>query len=177
MSDSREEKIKKERAKKLVAIALANFPHLQDKDMGPTVVLWMKILSDIPYDVVQAALAKVLATAKFWPTVAEIREAAAAISSPFILSPAEAWGQVIKAVQEYGYYRSGEGLATLDKTVQKAVQAFGGFREICMSENIDVVRAQFMRMYGQFANREKETAVLPESVKNFIGGVAKSLPA
>jgi hypothetical protein len=46
-----------------------------------------------------------------------------------------------------------------------------------MSENIDVTRAQFMRIYEQYAGREKEMAVLPESVKTFLGGTVKSLPA
>jgi len=160
----------------LLALATANFPSMQEKDMRPTANLWSEMLSDIPFDIAKAALIKVLATARFWPTVAEIREAAASIANPGILTPAEAWGQVIKAVQEFGYYRSGEGMATLDQTVQKAVKAFGGFREICMSENIDVTRAQFMRIYEQYASREKEMAVLPESVKTFLGGTVKSLP-
>jgi len=77
--------------------------------MRPTANLWSEMLSDIPFDIAKAALIKVLATARFWPTVAEIREAAASIANPGILTPAEAWGQVIKAVQEFGYYRSGEG--------------------------------------------------------------------
>lgn len=168
--------MKEDQVGSLLALAVANFPHLQDKDMGPTVALWTEMLSDMPFATAKTALIKVLATAKFWPTVAEIREAAVSITNPTMLTPAEAWGQVIRAVKDYGYYRPTEGIATLDPTVRKAVKAFGGFVEICMTENIDVVRAQFMRVYEQCASREKEIAVLPESVKTFIGGVVKSLP-
>ena len=85
----------------LLALATANFPSMQEKDMRPTANLWSEMLSDIPFDIAKAALIKVLATARFWPTVAEIREAAASIVNPGILTPAEAWGRVIKAVQEF----------------------------------------------------------------------------
>jgi len=160
----------------LVALAAANYPHLQDKDMKPTAALWKEILSDIPFDVAKAAIIKVLSTARFFPTVAEIREACATLTNPQILTPAEAWGQVIKSLQNYGYYRPKEGMEALEPTVQKAVRAFGGFTELCLCENIDVARGQFLKMYDQLAKREKETSVLPESVRQIMAGVAKALP-
>jgi hypothetical protein len=39
-----------------------------------------------------------------------------------------------------------------------------GWRELCTSENLDVVRAQFMRMYDSQAKRSKERAVLPSGL-------------
>jgi hypothetical protein len=71
-------------AAKLVAFALANFPTMQERDMKPTAVLWFQMLSDIPFEVAERALMKVLATAKFFPSVAEIREAAVQITQPAI---------------------------------------------------------------------------------------------
>src|SRR5690554_198287 len=67
---------------KLLSLATANFPAMQERDMRPTLVLWEKMLSDLPPEVAEAALLKVLVSAKFFPTVAEIREAAVQISQP-----------------------------------------------------------------------------------------------
>lgn len=160
----------------LLAMATANFPHVAEKDMSNTATLWKEMLSDIPFDVAKAAIVKVLATAKFWPTVAEIRESASQLTNPQILTPAEAWGLVVQANDMYGYYRPIEGMESLPPLVQTAVRAMGGFRDICMSENPGVTRGQFMKIFEQYAAREKEMAVLPESVREMIGGVVKLLP-
>jgi hypothetical protein len=160
----------------LIALTAANFPNMQEREMRPTANLWKELLGDMPFEVAKAAIIKVLATTKFWPTVAEIREAAAQLTGPQIISPAEAWALVERANDNYGYYRPIEGMKTLPPLVQTTIRALGGFRDVCASENVGVTRGQFMKMYEQYAVREKEMSVLPESVKQFIGGVTKLLP-
>ena len=157
---------------KLIALAVANFPNMQDKDLSMTAVLWEEMFADMPYELTKNALIKVLVTAKFWPSVAEIREAALALQNPDMITPAEAWSQANAALDRYGYYRADEGMRSLPPAIQKTLRALGGFSEVCITENIDTVRAQFMRMYEQFAKTEREYAVLPESVKQFIAGTA-----
>jgi hypothetical protein len=78
-------------AKRLVVLALSNYPNMQDKDMKATAMLWQKLLTDLTYEQAEAALVKVLITAKFFPTVAEIREAHQSIVNAGIPSPEEAW--------------------------------------------------------------------------------------
>lgn len=160
----------------LIALTAANFPNMQERDMRPTANLWRELLSDIPFEVAKTAIVKVLVTTKFWPTVAEIREAAVSLTSPQILSPAEAWALVEQANDRYGYYKPIEGMQSLPPAVQEAVKAMGGFREVCASENPGVTRGQFLKMYEQFAAREKEMAVLPANVRELIGGAVKLLP-
>ncbi len=159
----------------LISLTAANFPNMQERDLRPTANLWKEVLSDIPFDVAKAAIIKVLATAKFWPTVAEIREAAAVITNPHILSPAEAWALVEQANDRYGYYRSEEGMKSLPPLVQLVVRSLGGFREVCASENPGVTRGQFMKMYEQHASREREMAVLPANVRCLVEGEVKLL--
>jgi len=36
-----------------------------------------------------------------------------------------------------------------------------GYRDMCVSENIDVVRGQFMRMWEIYSKRESDKACLP----------------
>lgn len=160
----------------LIALTAANFPNMQERDMRPTANLWQELLSDIPFEVAKAAIIKILATARFWPTVAEIREAAAAITNPHILSPAEAWALVEQANDRYGYYRAEEGMKSLPPLVQTIVKSLSGFREVCASEEPGVVRGQFMKMYDQYAAREREKAVLPSDILELVEGKAKLLP-
>jgi len=154
----------------LLALATANFPHISEKDMKPTALLWKEMLSDIPFEVAKAALIKVLATAKYWPTVAEIREAATSLTNPDILPAPEAWAQVMKAIR-YNW-----SVDKLDPIVRKAIEGFGGLDGIGYCENIDVVRGQFMKAYEQYASREKEMVVLPSSVRELVGRAMQQLP-
>ncbi len=158
----------------LLALATANFPSMQEKDMRPTANLWSEMLSDIPFDIAKAALIKVLATARFWPTVAEIREAAAEIINPQLPSPIEAWGEVVQAIKIYGLYRQEEGLNSLSPITKRVVQNIG-WREICLCEQPDIIRGQFRMAYEQYAKREREEAILPAEVKQLAGDRNKVL--
>jgi len=160
---------------KLMFLALANFPRLQEKDMGPTIALWEKMLSDIPYEVAEKALVKVLSTAKFFPTVAEIREAASSLVNPAIPSAAEAWGEVIQAIRRYGYYREEQALAHMSPATAQVVRWIG-WKEICTCEEPDVIRGQFRRAYDEHAGNVRHNAVLPPGVRELISSATKALP-
>jgi len=59
----------------LIELAAANFPHIQNKDLKPTAMLWGEVLADIPFDRARAGVIEILLTAKYFPNMAEIREA------------------------------------------------------------------------------------------------------
>lgn len=67
--------MKSEEVKSLLVMTLANYPNMQEKDLAPTLKLWREILGFQPYELVKNALKKVLETAKFFPSVAEIQVA------------------------------------------------------------------------------------------------------
>jgi hypothetical protein len=48
-----------------------------------------------------------------------------------------------------------------------------GWREICMSEDIGVIRGQFLRMYEQIATREQEKQLLSPTMQTEIKKLAK----
>jgi len=161
-------------ATKLVGWAIANFPSLQEREMGPTAALWYKMMSDIPYNIAEAALTKVLSTAKYFPTIAEILEAVAEITSPEIDTAAKAWGEVEKAIRIYGYYREAEALASMSPQTAK-VAKYIGWREICLSEEPGVVRGQFLKMYAQVTEREQKEKLLPPNLKDGIQRLSESI--
>lgn len=160
--------------KNLVGVAIANFPSMQERDMGPTAMLWYQMLKDIPYEIAKKALLKVLTTAKFFPTVSEILEAIADITNPETDTAAKAWGEVEKAIRHYGSYREKEALESMSSRTAKVVE-YMGWRDICLGEEIGVVRGQFLKMYQQVSEREQKERVLPESLKADIKRLSASM--
>lgn len=161
--------------KKLLYLAIGSFPNMQDKDMGPTTCLWNEMLKDIPLEVGQAAVKKVLSTTKFFPTIAEIREAAIELTQPKPMTAMEAWGDIIKAISNFGIYREQEALASMAPQVTKVVKYFG-WERICLSEEPDIIRAQFRMAWETQVKRDKEMSVLPMEVRDLITSITKALP-
>lgn len=158
----------------LLGIATANFPSMQERDMKPTAVLWEKSLSDIPYDVAEKAVIKVLATSKFFPTIAEIREAAAQLTQPRKLDAIEAWGMIVHAIRRYGYYREKEAMESLPADVVQMVKRFT-WRELCLNENPDTLRAQFRMAWETQSKRENEMMALPQEIRNTITALSDGM--
>ena len=65
----------KQEIKNLISFAAANFPGIQNKELAETAKLWAEMLGKFSYQQVKEAVKKVLATAKFFPTVADIQAA------------------------------------------------------------------------------------------------------
>jgi hypothetical protein len=158
----------------LMSIATANFPTMQERDMKPTAVLWEESLSDIPYDVAKKSLIKVLSTSKFFPTLAEIREASVQLTQPRSMDAIEAWGLIVQAIKKYGMYDQVKAMESLPPEVEEMVRRFT-WRELCLNENPDTLRAQFRMAWETYGKRKKEMSVLPSDVRQMIEGVTDNL--
>lgn len=130
------------------------YPKEQILPNSQAMELWYRELQDIPIDVAEAALRKWVATNKWSPSIAELRETAAEIRHGEIPEWGEGWEKVLLAVRKYGSYREREALDSLDPMTRTCVQRLG-FRNICMSENISTDRANFRMMYESMAEREQ----------------------
>lgn len=162
----------KQEVAKLLAFVTATYPNVDISDA--TVEAWYELLGDLPWEVVVAATKKVLAEQEIpcLPAVGKIRQAATNIALPGLLSPAEAWATVSRAIRKYGYYRQKEGLASLPPQVRQAAECIG-WRELCLAEDVEVVRAQFMRVYEQYATRKREEVMIPAPVREMIYQLAE----
>jgi hypothetical protein len=158
----------------LLGIATANFPNLQQKEMKPTAVLWEKSLADIPYEIAEKAVIKVLSTSKFFPTLAEIREATAQITQPRTIDAIEAWGLILQAIRKYGYYSEGDAMRSLPEDVAQMVKHFT-WRELCLSENPETIRAQFRMAWETKSKRTNEMKALPADIRMMIEDVTKGM--
>ena len=135
--------------------------------------LWYEKLKDIPYNVATAVLDKWVDTNKWPPTIAEIRELAAEIQHGEILGWADGWEQVLRAIKTHGMYNEGAALRSMDELTRKAVKRLG-FREICLSENIGVDRANFRMIYEQLADRKKVHRQMPQELHMMIDDIRNS---
>lgn len=147
--------------------------------------LYVEMLSDIPPQILEAAVKKLIMTNKFLPSIAEIRETAygikGIISGTAAPDESEAWGEVVKAIQSVGYYGkptfSHEAIATAVNNI--------GWQDICTTPNegTNTLRSQFRRAYQLAAQRQKDNrdnAVLGispsnEKLKQLTGKLVKRL--
>jgi hypothetical protein len=158
----------------LLGILRVTYPRfyadIPPEDIKISVDTWTLMLSDTSFEVAQVALQRLIATSKFPPTIAEMRESISAVRYPSMLDSGEAWGEVTEAIRNYGYYRQEEAMASMCEPVRLAVQRMG-WRELCMSENGMADRAHFLRIYESMVKRTKEENQLPIALKEAIKAI------
>lgn len=164
------------------AMALRTYyPKEQILPNKEAMALWFQELQDIPYPVATAALRKWVGTHKWSPSIAEIRELAAQIANGDELTWGEAWETVLLAIRKWGSYGQREAMESLDPVTRRCVESIG-YRNLCISENISVERANFRMIFETFQKREQErrqlALPLQETIKALrLKGVDGTLPA
>lgn len=146
---------------------------------------YVMMLSDIPPQILEVAVKKLIMTNKFLPSIAEIRETAygikGTISGTAAPDESEAWGEVVKAVRSVGYCGkpkfSHEAITTAVNNI--------GWQDICTTtyDGMNTLRSQFRRAYQLAVQRQKDNrdnAVLGispnnEKLKQLTGNVVKKL--
>lgn len=136
----------------------------------PAMELWYRELQDIPYNVAEAALRKWVSTNKWSPSIAEIREMVTTVTCGSIPDWGDGWEQVLLAIRRYGTYREEEAVNSLDDITRQCVKRLG-FRNICLSENINQDRANFRMIYEQIAERQKMDKQIAEPLKLLISNM------
>lgn len=172
---------KQEILKAVAPLQLAFKGNLDDARMR----LYVEMLSDIPPQILDAAVKKLIMTNKFLPSIAEIRETAYGIKDTISGTAApdesEAWGEVVKAIQSVGYY----GKPKFSHEAITAAVNNIGWQDICTTPNegTNTLRSQFRRAYQLAAQRQKDNrdnAVLGispnnEKLKQLTGNITKRL--
>lgn len=159
---------RKETAQLLALISVA-YPGSKVSADEQTLTLWHQMLEDMPGEIVAAAVKRMIATLKFPPSIADIREAVAQATQDArgTLSAGEAWAKVCKAVSWYGYYRPDEARKWLGEDVWRAVDMVGGWREVCAGEDSEgVISAQFERRYNAMQMQQTQLIQIPASVRD-----------
>jgi hypothetical protein len=175
----------------LLYLAKKLFP--RDKSMGGSTremaeigEAWTELLQDIPFELGKAAVAAHAASSPYAPAVSEIRAYARKLTEPPRLSADEAWAVALGTIRRYGCSPVRD-VATGKFPHERArentppevwrVMELMGYRSMCMSENIDVLRAQFIRAWERQEQvrqeREQLLPFLPEAVKEKVLGIGE----
>ena len=141
---------------KLLRQYLSAFPNATMQDSAWAI--YARALSVLSVEEINAAMLKLLTTCKFWPSVAEIIEAARSIKitaeGNAVPAAAEAWGEIMQLARKNGMDRKWEFSC---HEVEYTLKMFGGKQMICMMQESDMptCRAQFMRMYNEICEKQK----------------------
>ena len=135
------------------------YPREQILPNNEAMTLWYRELHDIPAAVAEAALRKWVATNKWSPSIADIRELAATVQNGELPDWGEGWKQVCAAITRYGYMGQRQALESMDELTRECVRRLG-WQSLCMSTNATADRANFRQCYETLAKREQTSRQL-----------------
>lgn len=148
----------------ILAVLKANYSgalkDMSKQEAEGKVNLWLMMFADVEKEEMSLAIQKIIATSKYFPTVAEVREALSDIQKGHMIDSGQAWGEVIAAIQNYGPYKAQEAFDNMSEVTRITVQRMG-WRNLCLSENTELDRAHFLKLYLVEAQRQKESNLLP----------------
>lgn len=139
--------------------------------------VWFSMLSDLPYELANAAVMKHILTEKFPPSISEIREKCSQVAAPKEKDWLECWNAVCKAIGRYGYMRAEEAFSALedfDGNTARIARNMG-WQSLCCSENPTADRANFRNSYEILKKREVADARLPAAFREMINGISDRL--
>ena len=134
--------------------------------------VYLMTLQDIEPLILKAAVLKHITECKWFPTVAELREAAGCVLERANGEPDgyTAWAEVLQQIDRVGSYRVPQFSF---KRIQKALDGIGGWKALCMSENLVSDRMRFIEAYNVYEARDKETRQMLPAVGQAIAKLAQ----
>lgn len=156
-------------AAEVVKFILAGFPaqrqKMSDDDVRGMVAFYAAGLADLDADVARKAVTRVGATAKFIPTVAEIREAVGVVHHGEQPPAVIAWGEVHKFMGSKGAYRTpGVDFVFADPLTAEVVRAIG-WEAMCTGLP-DHIRSRFLDGYALLAKDARKIAAVSAGGRN-----------
>ena len=146
---------------KMLINAYPTFPATEE-----TQELYIRMLADIPAAAGFAATLQLLAQSKFFPTIAELREAALdTIPDNRLPTALEAWGEVVDYLDANRYCVVPEPPQWSHPLVGQAAQAIGlkSLFRLEGQEHLALERTHFLKLYETKCQRERQARLaLPE---------------
>ena len=165
---------------KLLMLAKKTFP--DSKADAETLLLYTAALDDLTYPQVKAGVLKLLNTAKFFPKVAEIREAANAmvahVKHEGKPDAGEAWGEALKFMKARGPYDTRPFQFSCPEG-EEAVERIGVTSLFALEvKDEPIVRAQFMKIYEKLLATKHDKAVMELAARKMgrdVAGLVQSV--
>jgi hypothetical protein len=145
--------MKRSEAAELVMMLFGAYPNA--KTSASTSAIYETMLSDLDESTARAAVARLIATSKWMPTVAEIREAATEQSIGPARSGADAWLDVVSEIRRVGVYSA----PSFDDALTADIVRRWGWRALCDSTNDVADRSRFIETYDGLARQARSREV------------------
>lgn len=163
----------------IIVLAYPNYDKFKDeKQVKATVDLWATMFSEDDAGIVGLAVKKHIATNKWPPSVAELRELMLEMTAPDLIAPDQAWLAVSDFIKLHGEHSYGSEENSLPPLVRRAVESIGYhnlYEMNCGSyrgSKPGMARTAFMSLYEQLYERERNRAMTPGCVTQQIDKVA-----
>lgn len=147
----------------LIGVMSVAYPYYADKVNDKMIALYAKLLEDLPEEALKLAAEKCMTTGKFFPSVADLREAAAQIVTGVDTLPlaTEAWGEFCKIIRRLGYFEE----PVFENPITKKVVEALGWKQLAYHDNESVAQAQFHKLYEGYLKREAQEVVKTPALK------------
>lgn len=158
---------------KILMVIQAAYPNYKPQDKTIAVNVWTEMLSDVPYEKVNAALKAYIQTDKsgYAPSIGEIRSKIQEIFAKDATTDSEAWQIVWKAICCSGDYdRAVDNFNRFPTAVQRSVGSPGQLKEWARTENlnVEVVSSNFKKTYRSEIQKEQERRKLSPDILKLI---------
>ena len=144
------------------------YPNFSFVDSKEGMEMWYTMLKDLDYKLLSVAIQTHIATSKYPPSIAEIREITSAPLEDKDWS--EGWELVLKAIRQYGTWRIEEALEFISEQDPLAADIAKrlDFKELCLSENLATDRANFRMAYEKQKEYDAKYEALPPNTKLYL---------
>jgi len=162
-----------EQIAKLLSIMAAALPSFRlpsgpegDARLAEMIHAYHMLLGDLDTDLLTKAALHVVSAQTFFPSAGELRRAyfSLAEQAEGVPMAPEAWGEVKRLFRRgFSRYRVPTVEDVSHPRIYQALQAIGGWRMLCESDNDAADRARFIQAYETYTERERETVrMLPQ---------------
>lgn len=139
--------MKRSEAAKCVSMLVVAYPTA--KISQETIDVYVTMTSDLEFPALERAVARVISTGKFFPTIAELRESARSIVAAPLRSGADAWLDIVEQIRAVGYCGKPR---FADPVVAEIVRRWG-WVSLCKEGDDTADRARFIQMYDAIAKQ------------------------
>lgn len=173
--------VKKTEMIKIFAVLTAAYPKFDTfqnpEQLKPIIEIWSEMFEDVEFSIALVAVKKLILESPFPPSIADVRKQVSEILTPEVnkIDAGQAWGEVMRAVKNYGFYDPEGALKSMSPITREVVKRIS-WREICMQEEekMGVLRGQFIKIYDTMAKRQKQDALLPLTMQAQIRQISES---
>ena len=143
----------------------AGFVHAQVTE--GTYLVYARVLGDLPIEELEPAAMQCLASARFMPTMGELRDKVLELrrlaSGDGAPDAGTAWAEVLEAASCCAYHMP----TYSHPAIEQAVRAIGGIKMVGFAPSGELMshRARFMECYGTYRERERDDQAMLPGVK------------